>query len=265
MALDLEELTKRLNETMSKEREKRGGKIGASAVGDVCDAKMAFTLRGFPDAPIPNRMQRIFDTGNQLEGKIVKDLRAAGLDVMDKDPLTGKQFFYEEYGGHVWGWLDGLLVKEDGLEIVEIKTMNKAMFQSFKGKGVKVSHPHYYSQVQLLMELSGTRGCLFVAYCKDNSEYAVELVEFDPLLVGFIRSRIEGVLRGRARRIAARSDDWRCGSCSKRLGCWGGATLSRLCRYCAHAVPGDDGEWWCGLHDKKAGEACDQWEVYTPL
>lgn len=262
--LDLDELRAKLNGTIMPEREKRGGRIGASAVGNECNAFLALTLRGFPDAPMHNRLKRIFEFGNMIEPKVIRDLREAGLDIQDKNPLTGKQFFYEGYDGHVWAFLDGKIIDGDVPMILEVKSMNKQMFSALRRKGVAVSHPHYMTQMQLMMDMSGMREALLVAFCKDNSEYEMELVEYDPFVAGYIRARIESIISGWSARIGKSPDDWRCIDCSKRTGCWETPSITPACRYCEHAKPAAAGGWWCTRHDQKCGQPCDDFSRFVP-
>ena len=63
-------------------KEKSRQYIGASIVGNPCDAVLAYNLRGFPnDEPNP-RLKRIFALGHMLEEVVVEDLKKrAGVQV----------------------------------------------------------------------------------------------------------------------------------------------------------------------------------------
>jgi len=158
-----------------KREEKAREYIGASIVGNPCDALLAFNLRGFPNEEPDPKLQRIFSLGHIIEDLVVKDLKErADVRVWEEDGLTGRQHTYEAYGGHVVAHADGHIqlddVEDGDLMILEIKSMNAASFAKFKDKGVKFSHPHYFAQVQMMLGMSGFPRGFFIAYCKDNSE-----------------------------------------------------------------------------------------------
>lgn len=242
--------------------------IGASAVGHPCDAMLALSMRGMPDDPAGPRLKRIFMLGHALENTVVRDLKAKGdLRVWEVDGLTGRQFAYEAWGGHISCHADGQIeLGDEELAILEVKSMNAASFAKFKEQGVRYSHPRYYAQLQMMMGMSGFHRSFFIAYCKDTSAYHAEIVEFDPIEASFIEARVERVLQGGAKRISTDPADWRCKDCFKRTACWDVAKISiePECKTCAHAHPVPDGTWHCGLHDKSATQPCKDWAVYQP-
>lgn len=240
--------------------------IGASAVGHPCDAMLALSLRGMPDDPAIPRLKRIFLMGHMLEDRVVRDLKEkADLRVWELDGITGRQFAYEAWGGHISCHADGQVDVGEELMLLEVKSMNAASFTKFKAEGVKYSHPRYYAQVQMMMGMSGFRRTLFIAMCKDNSEYHVEFVDFDPIEASFIESRVERVLKGDVKRIATDPADWRCKDCFKRSVCWGRTKLDEpTCQSCQSALPTPDGGWRCTLHDRVCVEACGEWKQYMP-
>lgn len=242
--------------------------IGASMVAKPCDAFMAFSLRGFPEDPISPRLRRIFRLGNILEDEIVRDLKAAGLNVEEVDPIARKQHAWSLFGGHVKAHADGLVYESvDGADVVrglELKSMGSKPFGDFKANGVRRSHPVYFGQMTCMMGLSGLREFVFVAYCKDNSEYAAEIVAFDEFEWSYLRERIERVMRGEAQKIAPSPNDWRCRFCSRQGVCWNGAPVPPECATCAHAAPRADGLWHCLKHEREAVTACDDWRRYEP-
>lgn len=237
--------------------------IGASSIGNSCDALLAFSLRGMPDNPPMARLKRIFLMGHLLETRVVRDLKEkADLRVWELDGLTGRQFAYEAWGGHISCHSDGQIEIDGQLMLLEIKTMNSASFAKFKNEGVKYSHPQYHSQVQMMMGMSGFTRTFFIAICKDNSEYHAEFVEFDPIEASYIEARVERVLAGEAKRIAHDPADWRCKDCFKRGVCWQGAEAERACQTCQHATPRPDGRWLCRLHGREALTPCEDWTQY---
>lgn len=252
----------------SKGRGKARQYIGASIIGNQCDAYISLCMRGFPEDPPPAFLKRIFNLGHILEDEIVKDLkRQANLRVWEVDGVTGKQHTYEQWGGHVVCHTDGHIELDDGvLRILEIKSMNNNSFTKFQDKGVSVSHPHYYEQVQMMMGMSGFDESLFIAMNKDNCRYHAEIVPFDEFAFSHIKMRIEQALSGRPqKRISNDPQDWRCSGCFKRSSCWGRMEPQEECATCKHSAPRQDGGWQCELHGKEAIETCASYEKYKPL
>lgn len=241
--------------------------IGSSVIGHECDAHLALTLRSFPGNPIPARVLRIFELGHKLEDMVIADIKAAGVDVQDRDPLTGKQYTYTDYGGHVKAKLDGHVEDDErsGLGCIEIKSMNDKTFDDFVKKGLRAAFPKYYAQAIMLMGLSSTKWCRIIAYNKNTSAYHEEVVEFDPFMYSFQKHRIEMVLRNEAARASKNPESFMCRFCSKSEACWGKRLPEPACQNCAFAIAdGTNGGWWCQKWSKEANAVCSEYEVYRP-
>jgi hypothetical protein len=105
--------------------------------------------------------------------------------------------------------------------------------------------------------------CLFVAYNKNNSDYLSEEVLFDEFEYENLKSRVETILSGRARKVSQDEADWRCRGCFKFDACWKGEEPEvKSKRTCANAKPSKHGEWVC---DKGCQESCTNWTRYEPL
>lgn len=254
-----------LDEKVAKREQKPRRYIGASGIGNQCSANLAFSLRGFPDTPPDSQLLRIFNMGHKVEELVVRDLRDAGFNVIEKDPMTGQQWHFEMLGGHVRCNLDGLMEVQDGtMWNVEIKSMNDSKWSKFKDCGVAVSHPHYYDQMQMQMAMSKTRHSFFVAYNKNNSRYHVEIVPFDDMAWEHLKTKIETALMNQAERISEDPTDWRCRGCFKRDACWNGLEVEPACHFCAHASAEDHNRWFCQLHGEEAVDPCQHFERYEP-
>ncbi len=236
--------------------------IGASIVGNPCEAFLSFTIRGFPEALIPPRVKRIFRDGHRIEDFVVKDLRKAGYTVHDKDPYTGKQYKWDKHSGYIIFMADGIIEGNGIAEpmLLEVKSMNGALWTRFKTRGVLVSHPKYYDQLQMGMGLSGYRKGVLIAYNKDNSQYWDQTIEFDPVRYHFLLNRATRVLMNEAEKIGKDPTDWRCKDCSKRGVCWEDEPVVQDIRTCANAIPATGG-WNCS---KGCKGTCMNWERYKP-
>lgn len=238
--------------------------ISAGAIGDPCTAFLSFTLRGFPNNPVFARLRRIFRIGHLLEDEVVNMLRAAGLRVWEKDPLTGKQFTYEMFGGHIRAKADGQIEWESVLHILEIKSMNDAQWKKFKADGVRLSHPKYFAQVQFEMGLSKIQSAVIVAYNKDNSDLHAQVIPFDDFTYAGLLQRAELVLKNEGQKIATDESDWRCKFCPKSNVCWQGAEVQKTCQTCRHSLAWTDRKWFCLLKKEEATAPCGDWDLYKP-
>ena len=219
--------------------------IGASAVGNSCDAYLALTLRGAPDTAPPPQLKRIFRDGHAIERAVLFDLKKAGLNIMEKDNLTGKQFKWTKFGGLIVFKADGIIDDPAGSKLLEIKSMNDAFWTRFKAYGIFISHRHYYDQMQLGMGMSGIGSCVLLAYNKDNSKYHDEEIKYDPLRYSFLLARAEAAMGKDSERIGKDETDWRCRGCSKAAYCWGRTPAPHTMRLCSSSFPQPDGTFAC--------------------
>jgi hypothetical protein len=241
--------------------------IGASMAGTECIAQMALSLRGFPDVDPDPKLKRIFFAGHRIEDWVVRDLKnKANLRVYEKDEITGRQHRAEWLGGHVVCNTDGLADFEDGtgVMILEIKSMNDANFKTFKNYGVKVSHRKYYRQMTMMMAMMRVERCLFVSYCKNNSEYHVEVVPFDQEEWDTMYLKIQATLEGQATRCATEPENWNCKGCFKRKSCWEVPDVAPSCRFCANSEANKNGGWTCKLTNSEAINPCSEYKLFRP-
>jgi len=266
--ISAEDIIKKIDDGYEKEhKEKARSYIGASIIGNQCDAMLAFNLRGFPNTPPDPRLLRIFGLGHILEDEIVKDLKKkAQMQVWEVDGLTGNQHTYEALGGHVVCHMDGHIdIGDEELRVLEIKTMNDASFSKFKKNGVKMSHPQYYAQCQMMMGLSDIPTSFFIAVNKNNSEYHAQIIEFDEFEYAYIQERVGKVINNEAKKISKDATDWRCKGCFKRGVCWENKEVAKICKTCEHSRATSSGDWHCIRHDKLAIETCGDYSLYQPL
>lgn len=272
----IEQLKGRIDAEYTKEasKEKPRQYIGASGIGTKCQAELALSLRGFPSTPPDGQLARIFRDGHDVEEKVIDDLVSACLPVTREDPATKKQWNFSAYGGHVRANLDGIidsngyLTSPMGRAVLEVKSMNRAMFEKLKKRGVAVSHPEYMDQMQLQMGLSGIGVALLAAYCKDNSQYHFEEVPFDKEHYQRLLAKAADAMFKPAQRMHPHKNAWDCKQCFKRGACWEGAMPETTsCAQCKHAVPlvsDKDRAWHCGLHGYEATAVCGDFNKWRP-
>lgn len=241
--------------------------IGASSVGHPCDAYLELCLRGFGESNLAPRSRRIFELGNILEPVIVNLLRTAGYIVQDVDPVTGKQWRWTLYGGHVACHADGKITdpRTGVTRLLECKTMNSSKFNAFVKHGLSYSHAPYIGQATMLMGMSGIHEIMLVAYCKNDSRVAHEVVKFNEPMWQSIHSRILTVAQGNTTRLKRWKDSWPCNGCHKLKACWDDNDKTDTnCRTCKHSTPDELGGWYCKFHASRCDQPCSHWTRFSP-
>jgi hypothetical protein len=251
--------------------------LGMSLIGHQCSRRSWYTFRWFTQVKHKARTLRLFKRGQDEEHKLCAWLRAAGFEVQELDPETGKQFSFRDkeapqVGGSIDGVLRGVPGEDRGQRIgLECKTMNAAGFRQVQAKGCKVAQPIHYSQMNGYMDISqDTRTWLskflYLVVNKDNDEIHMEIIDWDPL-----RSDPDLAL---ARQVVAAQEppdrvsqyeDWYiCKMCDHRGVCHRGEAPAVNCRTCKHGnrKANDPSMWVCArfelaLNRKAQLEGCE--------
>jgi len=238
--------------------------LGASLLGNPCRRALWFSFRWSIAPNFPGRVLRLFDTGNREEGRIVADLRNAGITVFDKDPATNQQFrvsFCEHSGGSLDGIAQGFDEAPKKWHVVEFKTHNKESFSGLKVKGVEVSKPLHYTQMQVYMYKMNEAfpgefdRAMYIAVNKDNEEMYGERVKLDHLFAQQTIGKASAVVES-PRPAGVLSDDPKypaCLFCEYHGLCFGTEwkdtgsgwafvpfsrdKIERNCRTCLHSSP----------------------------
>ena len=163
--------------------------LGASSIGDECIRKVQLQYM-HEDQKVSAKQVRTFDIGHCLEDLIIQWLKIAGFQLKTRDK-NGEQFGFSVAGGKFAGHVDGIILsfpeefpdKPKGVSLLEIKTMNHKSWGDTQKRGVLVSNPVYYSQVQLYMAYMELDRCLFVAL--NNITRSIYSVVFSHIFFDF--------------------------------------------------------------------------------
>lgn len=150
--------------------------MGASILGKECDRQLWYEYK----EPIANqdaRVERIFHFGHLLESYVISLLKNSGFVVHHDDGSGQYGFKDEEIAGHV----DGVIIIEDEPHLLEIKSASDKRFAEMVKKGVKLSDPVYYTQMQVYMKYMELDKGLFVAINKNDCAIHSEVIEYDPI------------------------------------------------------------------------------------
>ncbi len=167
-------------------QQKKRDYLGVSSIGDDCLRKVQLQYEG-KEAEFSASTLRTFNIGHRLEDLVAEWIRIAGFDLKTKNE-NGEQFGFSTAEGRIKGHIDGKIVDvSDDLKqffshfplLWECKTLHHKSFQETAKKGLMLTKPLYFAQVQLYMAYLELEQCLFTALNKDTSELYFEFVLFD--------------------------------------------------------------------------------------
>lgn len=229
--------------------------LGASIIGGECERALWYSFRWASKAAHTGRILRLFETGQLEEARLVENLRAAGVTVLDKDPDTGRQWAVKAIRGHFGGSMDavalGLIEAPKTYHLVEFKTHGAKSFADLKKRGVAQAKPAHMAQMQVYMHLSNLERAYYLAVCKDTDELYSERVKPDEPLALRLMAKAARIIDA-ARpppRISADPSYFLCRFCDHAAVCHEGARPPRSCRTCLHSTPVENGRWSCARTD----------------
>lgn len=207
--------------------------LGASRIGEPCARRLVYEVTHTPPDPgkeLEGRSLRIFAAGHVFEDLSIRWLRLAGFDLRTQT-REGGQFGFETAGGRIRGHVDGVIVAgpEVGLAwpvLWEHKALKASSWSDTAKKGVRLSKPVYFGQMQIYMAYMGLGSALFTALNKDSCELYHEHVPFDPATAQELSDKAVAVLRAADAgellpRIATSPDFYLCRFCPFSARCWG--------------------------------------------
>lgn len=247
-------------------------RIGASSVGEECLRASWLSWRAYDDKKFSGRMLRLFRTGHLQEDRIIEDLKRAGFELWSHDS-DGKQWTYTDETGHFVCKLDGVIRGIPGSEKtahdLEIKTHSLKSYEDVKRKGVQVSKPQHYWQMQAGMMFSKLSRALYVALCKNDEDYHVERIYPDEEVQSKIQAKIIKLVEATIPPSGISSDGkaFGCKWCDMKEVCTGEKEPIRTCRSCENVIVcKNEGAWVCGLtgqilSNDQQKRACEDYKV----
>lgn len=216
----------------AREREPSRNYLGASRWGHHCERALGYeyfkTPRDNPSQPkFPADLYSVFDMGHDAEARLADYLRLAGFDLQTHGP-DGKQIGFTALDGRLGGHCDGIIHAGPGITkaplVWECKALNDKSWNDTASKGVKVSKPVYYAQMQTYIAYLDLKGFLFTARNRDTGELYVELGEPDYRCAQEVSDRAMRVVEASGPeslpRCSSVETDHRCRFCDYAKRCW---------------------------------------------
>jgi hypothetical protein len=243
--------------------------IGGSDIGRQCDRRIWLGFRWAQTSEkFEGRILRLFQTGHREEARLIDDLRAAGVEVWDRDEKTGKQIEYAGLDGHLVVHLDGVAMGVPEApktpHLLETKTSNKKNFDKLDKEGVEKAKPDHFAQMQLCMGMAGLERGLYLVACKDDERIYAERVRFDDKVFKALLLRANRIIKAESapERISKDPAYFVCKFCPLTALCHGEQMPEKNCRTCVHSAPGPGGTWTCA-NGLKMDPACNE-HVFIP-
>jgi hypothetical protein len=206
--------------------------LGASRIGEACSRRLAYEYMRTPEDPdkaFSGQTLRIFAVGHQFEDLTIGWLRDAGFELRTQR-RDGGQFGFETAGGRIKGHIDGVIVGGPDIGIAwpalwEHKALKAKSWTDVVKRGVALSKPVYYAQLQLYMAYMELEVALFTCLNKDTQELHHERVELVPHVAQALSDKAADIIRAvecndLPPRIAASPDFYICRFCPFHSTCW---------------------------------------------
>lgn len=255
--------------------------LGMSSLGNPCMRDLWYGFHWCVEKFTERRVQRIFDRGDWEEHRIIRDLKAVGVECFRRDKdgnkieIFGhkdeKQEEYVGFAGHAKGHNDGRALNIPDAPTtehnLEFKTANDKNFKKYPKLGVEEANPVYYAQSQRYMHEQKLTRTLFCITNKDNEsryweripyrkEFALDLVRKEQHII-MSDSPLE--------RIGGRT--WHeCKYCKSFGICHDNDAPAINCRTCDHSDIENDGIWSCSYKEQKLSvdeqrAGCKYWKI----
>lgn len=233
--------------------------LGASIIGNDCQAFSWNTFRWLKFEQFDGRMLRLFNRGHEEERRFVRWLQGIGFEVREIDPITKEQFRISGAKGHFGGALDAMAkapphygISEDLVFLGEFKTHSDKSFKKLKKSGVQSTKPMHYKQMCSYGRAYGFRFGLYCAVNKNDDELHFEILELDFRQADDLFRKAEGIIFRQTQppKIAQTETFFDCKYCDFAGICHRDEEPTKNCRSCVNAIPVDNAEWKCQFYDR---------------
>lgn len=246
--------------------------LGASIIGNDCQAYGWNTFRWLKQEAFSGRMMRLFNRGHREEERFVQWISAAGGQVWEVNPETGKQFRIQGHKGHFGGSLDGIgyLPPAYGITeavLFEFKTHNLKSFTKLSEDLVVKSKPQHFAQMSTYGPDYGLRFGVYAAVNKNDDALHFEIVPLDYKLRDRMHAKSVYIIDSQTRpqKIAQTALFQACKWCHFAGLCHGKDVPDKNCRSCKKAWAVQGGQWYCEqagdiIPDEYIPHGCGAWD-----
>jgi hypothetical protein len=237
-------------------REGHRNHLGASVIGEPCEAAVWFGWRWIVNTNPGGRMYRLFQRGHREEPFVIQHYRTLGYIVNEVDPASGKQYRLSALHGHFGGSCDGRGYLPARFEYerevgYEVKTANDKQFKKLiAAKSASKWKPKYARQMDVYGSAWGLEYFVFIVVNKNDDSVYIEIYACQPLEAQLAYNKAERVISSQTRphRISETPAFQDCRYCDFINHCHKGAMPEVNCRSCKNAIPTFDSRWHCNAY-----------------
>jgi len=151
-------------------------RLGLSQVGHKCNRFLWNKHHGFPE-PVPEgRVLRLFELGNMIEDRMIKDLEQCGFIITQKQHPVEISLNGITLTGSCDGVISGL-IESSQPNLWECKSMGSKGFSKLLKCGYEAYNDQYKGQVHAYMLGLGLSRAFVTVYNKDTSELYQERIK----------------------------------------------------------------------------------------
>ena len=216
--------------------------LAMSALGDACSRRLWYKFRNYlPKEQVPGRVNRIFETGQEQENRVLRALQGIAL-------VGHCQARVEACNGHLQGAIDGqilgLIESPKTEHVLEVKSHNEKNFKELSSEGVEKGFFKHYVQFQLYGFLRGLTRYFYLAINKNDEHIYQERGDINTVFAQAQLSRAERIINADTppERIG-KEDSWDCKFCQFAGICHRGEPHHVGIRNDGSHRPGPNGEW----------------------
>lgn len=218
--------------------------LGISSIGEKCARKLWYNFRLCKKSNITQRQHRLFQRGHREETIIQEDFRRIGIH-HHSDQLE-VVFGHGHIRGHIDDLLDGIPDAPKTTHLGEYKTHNDKSFKDLKKKGVRLSKPVHYAQMNCYMYLLKLTRGLYVAVNKNNDQRHYERISCDVDKAKELLQKGVDIISTETPPTKSGNSTWfECKWCNYYEICHFGEIPLKNCRTCQYGDICDEGKWEC--------------------
>jgi len=193
--------------------------LGGSIIGKECDRQLWYEYHQSISNQDP-RIQRIFHLGHLLESYVISLLKHSGYQVFHVDGDNDSQFGFKD--GKIAGNIDGVIILNEVPHLLEIKSASDKRFNEMVKKGVYISDPVYYTQMQVYMRYMELDQALFVAINKNDCSLHFEVIKLDKMHADHMINRGKEIveMKSEPERKYKTKAFYKCTYCAYKEKCW---------------------------------------------
>lgn len=246
----LKETVMQAGDAYSTKQEPFRSHLGFSLLGRECRRELWYTFHWVTQTVLSGRMIRLFNRGHLEEARFIAILLSIGCKIWHLDE-NGKQFRVTGYKGHAGGSLDSVILgcpdMPDTPILGEYKTHGEKSFCALVENGVQLSKWEHYIQQQMYMDGYNLPASLYLAVNKNTDELYAEIIMADANHAKTFKEKAITIVDASdpPPRINKNPGYYKCKFCDHSGICHGTDQPDRNCRTCWHAVPRENGEWFC--------------------